>query len=118
MSNKYQHIIILGVSAILSAMIFFHFTKEKRKYRFDSRVFKAVSGWGYEILVDDKLFIHQESIPVISGNKGFPRQEDAEKTAALIINKMERGEQPVITIFELQQLYNMNDSTNGNRGKF
>ena len=112
MNTKYQHIVILSVSAILSVFILLHFTKEKRQHRLDSRVFRAVSGWGYDILVDDKIFIHQESIPVISGNKGFLRQEDAEKTAGLIINKMERGEPPTVTIFELQQFYNLNDTTN------
>ena len=112
MNNKYYHILILGISATLSAIILFHFTKEKRQHRFGSRVFKAVSGWGYDILVDDKLFIHQESIPVVSGRNGFSRREQAEKTAQLIINKMERGEPPTVTTFELQQFYNINDTTN------
>jgi len=96
MNNKYYHILILGISATLSAIILFHFTKEKRQHRFGSRVFKAVSGWGYDILVDDKL----------------SRREQAEKTAQLIINKMERGEPPTVTTFELQQFYNINDTTN------
>lgn len=118
MNTKYQHIVILSVSAILSIFILLHFTKEKKQHRFDSRVFKAVSGWGYDILVDGKLFIHQESIPVISGNMGFPCQEEAEKTASLIINKMKRGKPPVVTTFELQKLFNMNDTANGEQGKY
>lgn len=118
MSTKYQHILILGVSVILSAFILLHFAKEKRQHGFHSRVFKAAGGWGYDILVDDKLFIRQESIPVISGSKAFPRKEEAEKTAALIINKMERGEPPVVTTFELQQFYNMNDTADATQGKY
>ncbi len=113
MKSKYQHIIILSISAILSLFIFLQFSNNKKQHRFDSRVFEASGGWGYDILVDDKLFIHQESVPVISGSKAFPRKEEAQKTASLIINKMKRGEPPVVTTFELQQLYHMNDSANG-----
>jgi len=117
MNTKYQHILILGVSVILSVIILFLFTEEKRQHRFDSRVFKAVSGWGYDILVDDKLFIHQESIPVVKGRNGFSRKEQAEKTAQLIINKMEKGEPPTVTTFELQKLFTMNDTANAEQGK-
>lgn len=117
MNTKYQHIVILSVSAILSVFILLHFTKEKKQHRFDSRVFRAVSGWGYDILVDDKIFIHQESIPVVKGRNGFSRREQAEKTAQLIINKMERGKPPTVTIFELQKIFTMNDTANAEQGK-
>jgi hypothetical protein len=50
------------------------------------------------------LFIRQESIPAYAGETGFPKKEQAEKTAALIINKMKRSEPPVVTTFEIQQI--------------
>lgn len=50
--------------------------------------------WGYDILVNDKLTIHQPSIPSLPGNEGFKTKEGAEKVAKLVIKKMKKGEMP------------------------
>jgi hypothetical protein len=50
--------------------------------------------WGYDILVDNKLTIHQPSIPSLPGNDGFKTKESAEKVAKLVIQKMKKGEMP------------------------
>jgi hypothetical protein len=50
--------------------------------------------WGYDILVNDKLTIHQPSIPSLPGNEGFKTKEGAEKVAKLVIEKMKKGEMP------------------------
>lgn len=62
------------------------------------------SGWGYEILVDHKIFIHQEFIPAIAGKKTFFTKEDAMKTAGLVIEKLIKGKQPTITKDDLTAL--------------
>src|SRR5450432_45773 len=49
------------------------------------------NSFGYEIQIQDKVFIRQQSIPGTSGNKGFDNKEDAAKVAALVIIKMRRG---------------------------
>jgi hypothetical protein len=50
--------------------------------------------WGYDILVDNKLTIHQPSIPSLPGNEGFKTKEGAEKVAKLVTEKMKKGEMP------------------------
>lgn len=61
--------------------------------------------WGYEILIDNKLIIHQSSIPALSGNDGFKSKEAAQKVADLVITKIKKGEMPPsITIEELKKL--------------
>jgi hypothetical protein len=50
--------------------------------------------WGYDILVDNRMKIHQPSIPGQSGNEGFKTKEGAEKVAKLVIKKMKKGEMP------------------------
>ena len=50
--------------------------------------------YGYEILVKNKLLIHQPNIPGMPGNKGFQRKTDAEKTAKLVIKKIQKGMMP------------------------
>lgn len=51
-------------------------------------------GWGYQILKGNKVYINQPHIPAISGNNGFKSEEDASKTAAFAVYKIENGIMP------------------------
>ena len=55
------------------------------------KVIQIGEKWGYEILIDNKLYIHQEKIPAISGNFSFQTVEDAEKTAKFVAQKIKKG---------------------------
>ena len=37
--------------------------------------------YGYDVLADGRLMIHQKSIPAMAGNEGFKSKADAEKVA-------------------------------------
>lgn len=52
------------------------------------------SGFGYNILIDGDLFIHQNSIPSLPGNTAFPSQEKAELVANLVIHKLKNNIMP------------------------
>ena len=61
--------------------------------------------WGYDIVVDGRIRIHQPSVPGQPGNEGFKSKEKAEKVARLVIKKMKNGESlPSITAEELKKL--------------
>jgi Domain of unknown function (DUF4907) len=62
------------------------------------------SGWGYKILVDHKVFINQEYIPVVAGKKAFLTKEDAMKTAGLVVQKLVKGKLPSVTKDDLTAL--------------
>jgi hypothetical protein len=89
----------------------------KKKNHLSAKVFEGSCGWGYDILVNDTLLIHQESVPVLTGKKGFLKKEQAEQTAQLIINKMKKGQLPTVTTFELQQIFSFNQAQYGQPGK-
>lgn len=59
-------------------------------------------GWGYEIYVDNKLFIRQNNIPAVSGLHNFTSREQALKTAGIAVAKMKAGKKPIITSDELK----------------
>lgn len=65
---------------------------------------KSGQGWGYNILVDHKIYIHQQWIPAIEGKKAFINKEEALKTADVAVAKLIRGKQPYITKQELDSL--------------
>ncbi len=88
---------------------------EKDKILLTYKVIKTDSGWGYDILLDHKLYVHQEFIPDIQGYHPFKTLEDAEKTAKLVANKIKQGIQPpTITKKEIDSMrvkYNLKDTT-------
>jgi hypothetical protein len=69
-----------------------------------SQTFKTADGWGYAVFINNKIFIKQSFIPVIAGNKGFEKKEDAIKVASLVVTKLKQHEKPTIHPEELQAL--------------
>ncbi|HVZ55718.1 MAG TPA: DUF4907 domain-containing protein [Chitinophagaceae bacterium] len=70
----------------------------------EARAIQGTYGWGYEVLVDKKVFIHQEYIPAVQGYHGFSSKEDALRVASLAMNKIHLGKVPVISVHELDSL--------------
>lgn len=61
--------------------------------------------YGYDILVNGRLRVHQPSIPGLPGNTGFRSKADAKKVALLVVNKINKGIiPPTITQDELKNL--------------
>lgn len=104
-----HNFIVISIALLISAGIWTLYGRNpvSRKKTYSAKVFRATHGWGYDILVNDTLFIRQETVPAQQGNSGFPVKNLAEKTARLIINKMERGELPTVTTFEMDQIMHL-----------
>jgi hypothetical protein len=61
--------------------------------------------FGYEILMDGRLYIRQPTIPGLPGNTGFNNKETAMKVADLVISKIKKNEMPPsVTVEELKKL--------------
>ena len=61
--------------------------------------------FGYEILMNGRLFIHQPNIPGLPGNAGFKNRETATRVANLVIDKIRKNEMPPsITPQELKKI--------------
>ncbi len=69
------------------------------------KVYRVDSGWGFDILINSKVFIHQPFIPGVQGRFVFLTSNDARKTAVLMIQKMlkQRG-LPGVSYRELDSL--------------
>ena len=64
--------------------------------------FQSKSGWGYRISINNKTYIYQPVIPVISTQKGFPSEETAEKTGEIVVERLKKHEPPILTLADLQ----------------
>lgn len=94
---------ILGIFGIVSVGLFVLIRWYNRP-EIDYRVIEIDRAWGYEILVDDRVVIHQETIPAIDSLMGFPTKEAAERTASYLVKKIEKKETPRLTLTELEKL--------------
>lgn len=74
-------------------------------FKVDSTEVNGNKGWGYNILVDGKIYVHQPNIPAIMGNSGFGSEEKAQKTGEFIISKIKNNIlPPSVTPEELDSL--------------
>lgn len=74
-------------------------------FRVDSVDNSGVRGWGYNIMVDGKIYIHQPTVPAIMGNNGFSSEQKAAKAAEFVIYKIRNNViPPSVTPEELDSL--------------
>jgi len=52
--------------------------------------FKDSAGWGYNILVNDTVYIHQNYIPGVPGIHPFTTEEDAQKVGNFVAGKLRK----------------------------
>lgn len=70
-----------------------------------AQTFQDSLGWGYNVMINDTVFIHQDIIPGIPGNKGFKTEEQALAVGNLVIKKMKKSKSfPSVSPNELDSL--------------
>jgi len=105
--SKKKLLLLCGVFAC--SLLFAQTNTIKKEKNSDTYTAKILSNtdksYGYEILKENKVLIHQQNIPGQAGLKGFQKTDDAKKVALLVIEKLSKGIMPpTIEIKELIQL--------------
>ena len=57
-------------------------------------IFTEEKGWGYQVFKGATILINQEHIPAVQGLQYFSSKENAETTAAYILQEVEKGNFP------------------------
>lgn len=69
------------------------------------KTFRIKKGWGFDIFLNNKKYIHQVNIPAINGEKTFKTKIEALKIAELMKSKIcSNIIPPAITIQEIKNL--------------
>ncbi|MCU4163452.1 DUF4907 domain-containing protein [Carboxylicivirga caseinilyticus] len=96
---KLHYLIVLAVVMVyFIPLLFAEFTSDAK---FSSQVFTMDKGYGYEIMVNGKVFIHQEYIPGIKGYNLFESKDKAQIVADMVVNKLLHDESPTVSGEEL-----------------
>jgi hypothetical protein len=63
------------------------------------------NGYGYDIILNGHVYVHQPNIPALAGNNGFATSELAQKVADLVVNKIRNNIlPPTLSVQELDSL--------------
>jgi hypothetical protein len=112
MATKKHNIIVISVCAVIAVAISFIQWKKRDQPQAESRVYRVMNGWGYDILVNGHVLIHQESIPVIASLRPFETKEEAEATAKLVVKKLNAGQLPSLTKTDLETILPVHELEN------
>lgn len=101
-----RSLVIIAAIAVMSCIAAYSFLNYERHddlLKVDVVPFELTdkTGWGYEIKVDHKTFVRQESIPAIAGDRPFGSKEDAKKTGELVVRKLIKGNLPSLSAAEV-----------------
>jgi Domain of unknown function (DUF4907) len=66
---------------------------------------KMNDGWGYEVRVDNKVYIHQDCIPAISSFKKFNSESEALLIGKRVVDKIKLGHKPTITLQDISEAH-------------
>lgn len=105
MTKKYLSISAIAVAMLATAMMVLA-AKNTSPYGagwlpIELHALQLADGWGYEVMVDKKVFIHQDCIPAIAYYRRFNSKSEALLIGNRVVEKIKRGEKPVITQAEI-----------------
>jgi hypothetical protein len=98
MTISKKHKIVLLVACIIAAgsTFFLLVLKPAPQKGIYYNVFKTGNGYGYDVLMNGQIIIHQPFVPGKSGINGFKTEDEAGADAESVIELIKSGEHPLI----------------------
>ena len=104
MKTKKTYFLLLGLLVALVYIAFRYNEVNQDTTGLHTEVLQVNDGYGYKILYDDKVLVKQDFIPAIQGKKSFKSEKEAMLVGNMVLRKIEKGEDPYISISELKDL--------------
>lgn len=105
-------VILLSVAITIVSYAIVHKNASNDRLPVTLHPFELKKGnWGYAIMVDGKIFIKQECIPAIPGNKTFRSKNEAVKAGNAVMQKLIKGQRPTLSSNEVIALGVVSDAT-------
>jgi len=100
---------LIGLTLLIMLVVVVGRFHNKRNHHYTVDVINIEQGWGYNILCDNKLIIHQPYMPAKNGQFTFQNKYDAKKTGQLVVKKLQNSQSPRIRIDELDSIIKNSD---------
>lgn len=66
------------------------------------QTFQLEDGWGYQIVMNEKVLIYQPTIPAIATQRSFPDEVSARKIGSLVLERINDNKDFSITIGDIE----------------
>jgi len=101
--------LLYGLIVIVAGVLVYFTYQERVKWKkehvlVELRPIQTPKGWGYDILANGRVFIHQPIIPAIPGDTGFRTKEDALAVGQKVYAQVMAGKMPMVTAKEVQDM--------------
>jgi len=101
--------LLYGLLVIVAGVLVYYAYQTRANWKkehvlVELRPIKTNQGWGYDILANGKVFIHQPTVPAIQGQYTFRTQEGALAVGQKVVDRIKQGQMPMVTTEEVQQL--------------
>lgn len=93
-------LLVLSINLLAFILIRKDFTKTNY---YEVLVHETKDGYGYSITYNKKVLIKQDYIPAIQDIQSFCSSEDALKVATLVKEKLNKKENPKVSLIDLKQ---------------
>jgi hypothetical protein len=111
--RSFGYLIIALLVVIIGILIYRNLEQpasQEKKIYLEVRSVKVDSGWGYDILKDSKVYIHQVYVPAIPGRHPFKREADALKVGREVLSRLSANTLPSVSARDLKDWGIVNDS--------
>jgi hypothetical protein len=95
-----KQFIFFLVLVLLCAAIFS--CKEQKGLHYQT--FQTNRGWGYNVLVNQQILIHQDILPVQGTVQGFASEQQASAAAEIVVERLKNRERPSLTGADLLRI--------------
>ncbi len=95
---------VLSGFSVLLILVFVGIYVADRGRLYKLSLFKSGQGWGYDVLVGSKPYIHQPFMPAFEGQIAFKDKRSARMTGKLVLKKLRKHQSPAITKEEMESL--------------
>ncbi|HWK05636.1 MAG TPA: DUF4907 domain-containing protein [Puia sp.] len=101
--------LLYGLIVIVAGVLVYFTYQERVKWKkehvlVELRPIQLPQGWGYDILANGKVFIHQPTIPAIPGQHTFRTKEDALAVGQKVVDRITQGQMPMVTTEEVKAM--------------
>lgn len=98
-------LLLIGLGIVVGYSINRRKQWKKEHVYVELKAIQTPKGWGYDILTDGKIFIHQDIVPAVSAaGRGFRTKEDALAVGQKVYERVIAGQMPVVSAEEIKAM--------------